>query len=43
MFNAIDFESLGVVIVAIFAVSWFVSLAIYKYKRLENAEELPIF
>ena len=32
----LDFETLGYGIIAIFLVSWLVSIAVYKYKRIEN-------
>jgi nickel/cobalt transporter (NiCoT) family protein len=34
--NGLDFETLGFAIVAIFVVSWFASIAIYKYKKIET-------
>ena len=34
--RGLDFETLGFAIVAIFVVSWLVSVAIYKYKRIED-------
>jgi nickel/cobalt transporter (NiCoT) family protein len=34
--NNLDFETLGFGILAIFIVSWFASIAIYKYKKVES-------
>ena len=34
--RGLDFETLGFAIVAMFVVSWLVSVAIYKYKRIED-------
>ncbi|MGB9003142.1 MAG: hypothetical protein WCC52_04990 [Nitrosotalea sp.] len=34
--NNLDFETLGYGIVAIFVISWIISIVVYKYKRLEN-------
>ena len=34
--GSLDFETLGYGIIAIFVVSWVVSIGVYKYKRIEN-------
>ncbi len=39
--NALNFETLGYGIVAIFILSWVASMAIYKFRRLEAPEYAP--
>lgn len=34
--NNLDFETLGYGVIAIFVISWIVSIAIYKYKKIES-------
>ncbi|MFZ0843581.1 MAG: HoxN/HupN/NixA family nickel/cobalt transporter [Nitrosotalea sp.] len=34
--NNLDFETLGYGIIAIFVISWLVSITVYKYKKIEN-------
>jgi nickel/cobalt transporter (NiCoT) family protein len=39
--NTLDFETLGYGIVAVFIVSWFASIAIYKFKKIETTGFRP--
>ena len=39
--NSLDFETLGYGIVAVFIVSWFASIAIYKFKKIETTGFQP--
>ena len=39
--NTLDFETLGYGIVAVFIVSWFASIAIYKFKKIETTRFQP--
>ena len=34
--NSLDFETLGLWIVSIFIISWLVSIAVYRYKKIED-------
>jgi high-affinity nickel-transport protein len=41
-FANLDFETIGIVIIAMFLVSWFVSVAIWKYRRFEETYKLKL-
>jgi high-affinity nickel-transport protein len=41
-FANLDFETIGLVIIVLFLLSWLVSVAIWKYRRFEEAYKLKL-